>query len=54
MQKRNHLQEYEKHQSLPRCINAIKQGEPTLKQRVERMEEFQNVLSNVGITLEKY
>ena len=43
-----------KHLSLPRCHNSVKPGELTFKQRVERIEESKNMLSDVGITLEKY
>ena len=37
-----------------KCINSLKVGEPTFKERVERVEEFQKLFNlNLGIHLGK-
>ena len=37
-----------------KCINSIQVGEPTFKERVERIEEFQKLFNiNVGIHVGK-
>ena len=42
-----------KHQSTMKFINSIKPGEPTFKERVERVEQFEKMLINLGIRLDK-
>ena len=43
-----------KHMTTQKCINSIKVGEPTFKERVERVEEFQKMFNlNLGIHLGK-
>jgi polyphosphate kinase 2 (PPK2 family) len=34
-------------------MNSIKPGEPTFKERVEKMEQFEKMLVNLGIHLDK-
>ena len=43
-----------KHMTTQKCINSLKVGEPTFKERVERIEEFQKMFNlNLGIHLGK-
>jgi polyphosphate kinase 2 (PPK2 family) len=42
-----------KHQTTMKCMNSIKPGEPTFKERVEKMEQFEKMLVNLGIHLDK-
>ena len=36
-----------------KCINSIEPAEPTFKERVERVEQFEKMLINLGIRLDK-
>ena len=43
-----------KHMTTQKCINSLKVGEPTFKERVERIEEFQKMFNvNLGIHVGK-
>ena len=36
-----------------KCKKSIRPGEPTFKERVERVEQFEKMLINLGIRLDK-